>query len=220
MKKVLFIIFSIYSLDLFAQFDRNFDWQESNIYIKPLFGMIVFGSANVNLNNEYIDDYSPNGYDYFPTFAGVAAGRKISSNLFVELEMGYTNNYGSDDLKTDKESHVLFAVGPVYYIKNSSIVTPRVSASVGGSYSQYNTDDFRFTDEFVFLIDKTTSPIVNLGAGVGIEFFDEIDFGVEYKLMFMTAQKNLILSDGQVIDLGTRINHRFESFVKLGTNIF
>lgn len=203
-----------------------YEWEESSMYIKPIFGLIVLGKTNAELRPivddsdtfEYVQD---DGYGYFPSIVGIALERKLRRDVLIEIEGAFFQNYNRDELTSDKESHALVAVGPVYRYLNDSLITPVVSVSLGGIFSQYNSTDI-VQDEIASVIDDATSFVGQAKVGVDLGFWEEIDFGIGYKFMFIGSQNDLEVFgiEPQTLYFGPKIGHRFEGSIRVGTNVF
>ena len=220
---VSFVVLFLLSLDAHAQ---RYEWEESSLYIKPQLGMIMLGKVSAELRPISQDsdkfDYKQDGYGYFPSIIGIALERKIIKDLFIEIEAGFFRNYDVGELSSDKESHALIAVGPIFRFSNESrLITPFVSLSLGSLYSQYNSSNI-VQEEVASVIDEVASFLGQVGAGVDFGYFEDIDFGIGYKFMFIGSQGDLEIFglDNQTLHFGPRIGHRFEGTIRIGTNVF
>ncbi len=216
---IFFLVF--FSLNVEAQ-TKRYEWEESTIYLKPSLGFIMFGNYNPTVgsgSDVNIDpEFSPDAYDYFPSILAFSAGKKIVSDLFVEGEVAFFRSDDSANFVSHQENHFLFAVGPVFYFSNDTIITPLVSVNLGGLYSQYNSGDILEDD---IVVDEITSFVAQAGAGIDFGFFEDIDFGINYKFMFIGKQSDLdVIESMDTITFDNRFGHRFEGSIRVGTNIF
>ena len=213
-----------FSLELKAQ-NQLYEGNESSIYVKPFLGMIVLGKTNVELR-PIVDDsdtftYTQDGYGYFPSIIGIGLEREMAQDLFLELEAGFFRNYDEDELTSDRESHILIAIGPVFRHSSNSPVTPFVSLSFGSMFSQYNSTGI-IQDEFASVIDDAISFLGQAGVGADFGFSDDIEFGVGYKFMFIGGQNELEVFgiEPQKLYFGSKIGHRIEGIFRIGSNFF
>ena len=228
MKKIFLCISAsvvfFFSLELKAQ-NELYEWEESSIYLKPFLGMIVLGKTNVELRpivdagDEFV--YTQDGYGYFPSIIGIGLERKMAQDLFLEVEVGFFRNYDEDELTSDRESHVLIAIGPVFRYSSNSPITPFVSLGVGSMFSQYNSTDI-IQDEFASVVDDATSFLGQAGVGADFGFSEDIELGVGYKFMFIGGQNELEAFgiEPQRLYFGPKIGHRIEGIIRLGSNVF
>ena len=197
---------------------QSYSWEESSTYFRPSIGVVFIGGSYDFEGSLGEKQFSPTGFNFFPSSLGFAVGRKIISDLSVELDFTYFSNQDYDNQTQEhKESHVVFALGPVYYFDfDGSPVVPHIGLNVGAVYSQITSTEV-YEDP---IYGEDMSVVSNLGAGVDVGLFDHIDVGLKYKLLFIAPQNDMSVDDAiNQFSIGHRFHHILELGAKINADI-